>query len=42
VAIGLFTYRYSVDHFWSWDLFAGGATIALVKVALMIWFRWTD
>jgi hypothetical protein len=42
VAIGLFAYRYSVDHFWSWDLFAVGATIALVKVALMIWFRWTD
>ncbi len=42
VAIGLFAYRYYVDHFWSWDLFAVAATIALVKVALMVWYRWTD
>ena len=42
VAIGLFAYRYYVNHLWSWDLFAVGASIALVKVALMIWYRWTD
>jgi hypothetical protein len=42
LAIGLFAYHYYVDHFWSWDLLAVGATIALVKVALMIWYRWTD
>ncbi len=42
VAIGLFGYRYYVNHIWSWDLFAVGATIAAVKVALMIWYRLTD
>jgi hypothetical protein len=42
VAIGLFAYRYYVNHFWSWDLFAVGATIVLVKLALMIWYRFTD
>ena len=42
VAIGLFAYRYYVDHFWSWDLLAVGVTIVLVKLTLMIWYRWTD
>jgi hypothetical protein len=42
VAMGLFAYRYYIDHLWSWDLLAVGATIAMVKVALMIWYRLTD
>ena len=42
VALGLFLYRDVVDHVWSWDLFAVGASMALVKVALMVWFRRTD
>jgi hypothetical protein len=42
VAIGLFAHRYYVDQFWSWDLFAVGVTIVLVKLTLMIWYRWTD
>ena len=42
LAIGLWAYRYFADHVWSWDLFAVAVTIAVVKVALMIWYRATD
>jgi len=42
VAIGLWTWHYSIDHFWSWDLFAVGLTIVGVKVAAMAWYRFTD
>jgi membrane protein YdbS with pleckstrin-like domain len=38
VAIGLFLYRYYVDGVWSWDLFAVGATIAVVKLSLLTWY----
>jgi hypothetical protein len=41
-AILLFAYRYYFDHLWSWDLFAVGVTVAVVKVAAMIWYRCTD
>jgi hypothetical protein len=37
----LWFYRYVVDHRLSWDLFAVAVTIAGVKVALMIWYRFT-
>jgi len=42
VAIGLFAYHYYIDHFWSWDLFAIGGCIVSVKMALMIWYHFTD
>jgi hypothetical protein len=42
VAIGLWAYRWFADHVWNWDLFAVALTIALVKVALMIWYSTTD
>ena len=42
VAIALWSYRYSIDHVWSWDLFAVAITIASVKLAAMAWFRFTD
>jgi hypothetical protein len=42
VAMGLFAYRYYADHVWSWDLFAVGATMAVLKMALMVWYRFTD
>ena len=42
VAIGLFAYRYYHDNFWSWDLFAVGVTIAMVKLAVMTWYLLTD
>jgi len=42
VAIFLWTYRYYIDHIWSWDLFAVALTIVGVKVTAMIWYRLTD
>jgi len=42
LSILLFAYRYYFDHLWSWDLFAVGTTVAVVKVAAMIWYRCTD
>jgi hypothetical protein len=41
-AIGLFEYRYFVNHFWSWDLLAVAATFVTVKMAAMAWYRGTD
>lgn len=42
VALGLFVYRFLIDHVWSWDLLAVGLTVAVVKVALMAWYLFTD
>jgi hypothetical protein len=42
VAYGLFMYRLLASHFLSWDLFAVIASMALVKVGLMLWYRRTD
>ena len=42
LAMGLFAYRYYVDHVWRWDLLSVGLTMAAVKWALMLWFRWKD
>ena len=42
VAIGLFAYRYYRDNFWSWDLFAVGITIVVVKLAVLTWYLLTD
>ena len=42
LAIGLFAYRYYIDDIWSWDLLAVGVTIVVVKLAVMIWYHWTD
>jgi len=42
LAMGLFAYRYYVNHLWSWDLLSVGITMAAVKWALMLWFRWKD
>jgi hypothetical protein len=42
LAMLLFAYRFYIDHVWSWDLLAVGVTVAAVKVALMIWYRFTD
>ena len=38
VAIGLFAFRYFVQGVWSWDLFAVGATIVVVKLSMMAWY----
>ena len=42
VALALFAYRYYFEHDLNWDLFAVGATIAAVKVALMAWYFLTE
>ena len=42
LAMGLFAYRYYVNHLWSWDLLAVGITMAVVKWAVLIWYRMTD
>ena len=42
VAFGLFLYRHYADGIWSWDLFAVGAAIAIVKIAVLVWYRLTD
>jgi hypothetical protein len=42
LATGLWFYRHFRDHIWSWDLFAVIATMALVKVAAVVWYRLHD
>jgi len=42
VADLLFTYRYLVNHVFSWDLLSVFFTIAGVGLALMVWYRLTD
>jgi hypothetical protein len=38
----LWYYRFISDHRWDWDLFAVPVTFIAVKLALMIWYRFTD
>jgi len=38
LAICLFAWHYYVDHVWSWDLFAVGLTVVVVKLLVMVWF----
>ena len=42
LALCLFAYRYYHDHRWSWDLFAVGAVVVIVKLTALIWYRLTD
>ena len=42
VALGLFGYRYYVDHAWSWDLFVVVATFIAIKLVLMTWYFLLD
>jgi hypothetical protein len=42
VAIALFEYRFFVNHFWSWDLLAVALTMVVVKMSMMIWYRFHD
>ena len=39
LAVCLFEYRYFVDHFWSWDLFALALIFVAVKMSLFAWYR---
>jgi hypothetical protein len=42
VAGGLFEYRLIFQHVLSWDLLTVLAVMALVKLAMMAWYRLTD
>jgi hypothetical protein len=42
IAVGLFAYQYYGKGIWRWDLFAVAATIAVVKLAAMAFYRLTD
>jgi hypothetical protein len=42
VAVGLFEYRFFVNHIWSWDLLAVALAMVAVKMSLMLWYRFTD
>jgi len=42
LAISLFAYHYFAHGTLNWELFAIAATVAIVKVILMIWYRITD
>ena len=38
----MFSWRYYVDHVWSWDLLVVAVTIVGVKLGAMLWLRLTD
>jgi hypothetical protein len=42
VAAGLFYYHYIVRHELRWDLAAVVVSMAVVKLALMAWYHFTD
>jgi hypothetical protein len=42
VAVGLWAYDYCGVGVWRWDLFAVAATMAVVKISAMLWYRFTD
>ncbi|HTP89495.1 MAG TPA: hypothetical protein VMJ34_21240 [Bryobacteraceae bacterium] len=42
LAIGLFEWRYWVNHRWSWDLLAIPLLFVAVKLGLMAWYYLTD
>lgn len=42
VAAGFFFYQFLGQHVIRWDLFAIIATMAVVKISILIWYRLTD
>jgi hypothetical protein len=42
LALGLWAYHFFAQGILNWELFAIAATVAVVKVILMIWYRITD
>jgi hypothetical protein len=42
VAVAIFEYQVFANHAIRWDLFAVVCSMALVKIALMIWYRIND
>lgn len=41
-AVGIWAYQYYGHGVWRWDLLAVAVTMAVVKLAAMTWFRYTD
>jgi hypothetical protein len=41
-AVGLFEWRLLADDVWSWDLLSVAITIAVVKIAALMFYRFTD
>jgi hypothetical protein len=39
VAVGLLEYHIFHDHFISWELLAVAASMVVVKLAMMVWYR---
>jgi len=39
VAVGLFEFRYFHDHYISWDLVAVAFSMVIVKLSMMVWYR---
>jgi hypothetical protein len=42
LAAAIFYYQLFVNHVFRWDLFAVVATAAVVKISVLIWYRFTD
>ena len=42
IAVGLFEYRYFVNHVWSWDLLSVAVAMVVVKMSLMGWYMFND
>jgi hypothetical protein len=42
VAVVLFEYRLLVNHIWSWDLLAVAIAMVVVKMSMMLWYRFRD
>ena len=42
LATCLFAWRFYVENHWSWDLLAVALTFVGVKLAVLIWYRFTD
>ena len=42
IAVCIFEYRLIFQHLISWDLFAVVCIMALVKIAMMLWYRFKD
>jgi hypothetical protein len=42
LAVGLFEWRYFVNHHWDWDLLAIALTFVGIKLALMAFYYITD
>ncbi len=42
LAVGLFEYRFFVDHILSWDLFAVALAFVVIKMSMFGWYRFND